>query len=137
MVFEGKVWKEGKDWLIEVPALDLLTQGASRKNALEMVQDAIRMLLDKKSFTTQIELEKDGTFTLSAKDINALFSLFLKRQRIKHGLTIRDVAKKMNSSSPTAYAQYESGKVSPTMAQAQKLLKIVGAAKEGLQFKVA
>lgn len=137
MVFEGKVWKEGKDWLVEVPALDLLTQGASRKNALEMLQDAIRMLLDKKSFTTQIELQKDGIFAISSKDTGALFSLFLRRQRVKHGLTIRDAAKKMNSSSPTAYSQYESGKVSPTMAQAQKLLKIVGADKEGLQFKVA
>ena len=45
MELEGKVWKEGKLWLAEIPSLDLMTQGKSRNNALEMVLDAAMELM--------------------------------------------------------------------------------------------
>jgi len=27
MRFEGRVWKDGKHWLVEVPMLDIMSQG--------------------------------------------------------------------------------------------------------------
>lgn len=135
-MFKGKIWKDKNYWLVEVSALDLMTQGKTKKEALEMIQDAISALLNKK-IKLDLPVVKDGSFAISSKDINALFSLFLKRQRMKHGLTIREVTKKMKAASPTAYAQYESGKVSPSIGQIQKLLQVVGASKDGFELKVA
>ena len=41
MRFEGTVDKDGKLWLVEIPALDALTQGRTRQEALAMAkQDA-------------------------------------------------------------------------------------------------
>ncbi|NGX45352.1 MAG: hypothetical protein K940chlam2_00501 [Chlamydiae bacterium] len=37
MELEGKVFKEGEWWLNEVPSLNLMTQGKTKQNALEMI----------------------------------------------------------------------------------------------------
>lgn len=41
MEIQGKVWKDGKFWLIEVPTLDAMTQGRTRKEALFMIEDLV------------------------------------------------------------------------------------------------
>lgn len=46
MELEGRLWKSGKFWLVEVPALEVMTQGHSRKEALSMIADAIEGLVD-------------------------------------------------------------------------------------------
>ena len=33
MEFEGRRWKDGKFWLIEIPALNIMTQGTTKKKA--------------------------------------------------------------------------------------------------------
>lgn len=45
MELEGKLWKSGKFWLIEVPAVEVMTQGYSREEALKMIADAIEGLI--------------------------------------------------------------------------------------------
>lgn len=45
MEFEGKVWKDGKFWVVEVSAIDLCTQGYTREEALFMALDAAKELL--------------------------------------------------------------------------------------------
>jgi predicted RNase H-like HicB family nuclease len=39
MRFEGKLTRDGKWWLAEIPLLDATTQGHTRKEALEMIAD--------------------------------------------------------------------------------------------------
>jgi predicted RNase H-like HicB family nuclease len=41
MEIDGKIWKDGKLWLIEIPALDAMTQGETRKEALAMAEDLV------------------------------------------------------------------------------------------------
>jgi hypothetical protein len=41
MELEGRIWKDGKFWLVEIPILDAMTQGKSRKDALRMIEDAV------------------------------------------------------------------------------------------------
>jgi hypothetical protein len=36
MRFEGKLVRDGRLWLAEIPLLDAMTQGRTRKEALEM-----------------------------------------------------------------------------------------------------
>ena len=41
MEIEGKIWQEGKMCLVEIPSLDAMTQGKSKKNALLMARSLI------------------------------------------------------------------------------------------------
>ena len=45
MELEGKIWKDGKFWIVEVPAINVCTQGFTRKEALLMIEDAIKELI--------------------------------------------------------------------------------------------
>ncbi len=94
MEFEGKVWRDGKIWLIEVPSLNLMTQGKSRKDALKMIRDASMGLIEcyfesevgKKFDITVIDYKKDS-FGLTSNDNKLLLALSLRRQREKSGST--------------------------------------------------
>ncbi|MFA5904397.1 MAG: helix-turn-helix transcriptional regulator [Desulfobacula sp.] len=39
MRFSGTIYKDGKFWLAEIPILDLMTQGRTKKEAYEMIAD--------------------------------------------------------------------------------------------------
>lgn len=123
----GRVWKArgGKHWLIEVPDLDVATQGTSKNDAFAMIKDAIEGLVDQKGFGVTVHAEDGQHFTLSTNSSGALVALLLQRQRIKSGLSIRDVAARLESSSPNAYAQYERGDRMPTIEKFQELLQAI------------
>ncbi|MDO8643410.1 MAG: hypothetical protein Q7S00_00390, partial [bacterium] len=74
-MFNGKAWKKGKLWLVEIPALDLVTQGKSRKNAIDMVKDAIEELVDEKHFQIKITSSGDDEFVIWANDVAPLLAL--------------------------------------------------------------
>jgi hypothetical protein len=44
MDLEGNIWKDGKSWLIEVPAIEVMTQRHCRKEALNMLCDLLKAL---------------------------------------------------------------------------------------------
>ncbi|MBP1661594.1 MAG: hypothetical protein H6P95_2786 [Candidatus Aminicenantes bacterium] len=50
MRFVGKVFRVGKSWAIEIPILDIATQGRTKKEAYEMIADAVESLVNKKDF---------------------------------------------------------------------------------------
>ena len=41
MRFEGRVKKDGRFWLVEIPAFDAVTQGRTKREAFEMAEDLI------------------------------------------------------------------------------------------------
>lgn len=127
MRFEGKLYrphgKKNKYWSVEIPILNIHTQGKSRKDALEMVKDAVESLVNKKGFRVQVYPGEENTFSIGAKDSRTLISFMLKRQREFRELTIREVALRLRSKSPNAYAQYEQGKISPSVDKLIELLK--------------
>ena|ERR1700690_169468 len=129
MEFEGKIWKSGKHWLVEVPPLDVMTQGTSRKNALFMIEDAIKELLAgyfPKEPVYNIEITiidyKNGNIGITAKDSKLLLAFSLRRQRTKSGSTIREVAERLGSKSPNIYAPYERGEKKFSLEQYEKLV---------------
>jgi predicted RNase H-like HicB family nuclease len=131
MELEGRVWKDADSswWLIEVFFLDVMTQGRTRKEALEMIKDAVMELLSDsygdfldKQFQLSVNLYKDGVIGLGASDDKLLFALGLKRQRLRSGSTIRDVSKRLKSKSPNAYARYERAQVRPSFEKYAELL---------------
>jgi environmental stress-induced protein Ves len=86
MRFKGKVWKacdsvhKGKFWLIEVRALDVMTQGHTKREAFEMIADAIETLVDQPGFKVMVYPGKDGDFEISASDPGAIEALSLRRK---------------------------------------------------------
>ncbi len=138
---EGKVWKDpnSSSWLIEISFLGVMTQGRTRKEALEMIKDAVMELLkdsyedvlDKK-FQLTVTLYEDGVIGLGASDEKLLFALGLKRQRLRSGLTIRDVSRRLKSKSPNAYARYERAQAKPSFEKYAELLHAANPARRPL-----
>jgi predicted RNase H-like HicB family nuclease len=132
MELEGKIWKDGKFWLVEIPILDAMTQGKSKKDALRMIEDAVIGLIESyfedksgKKLGVKAFLREDDTIGLTANDTKILLSLSLIKQREKSSSTVREVSKRLGSKSPNAYAQYEKGRLSVTLEKYEELLMAV------------
>ncbi|HEY9885969.1 MAG TPA: type II toxin-antitoxin system HicB family antitoxin [Vampirovibrionales bacterium] len=125
MKFLGQCWKDGKFWLIEVPALDLMTQGETKKEALLMIKDAIQALINREDIEVNVESLKDGEFLVGCSEPKFLIALMLKRQRSAHNLTIQEVVDRLGMSSKNAYAQYEQGKHEPTTSKISQFIDVI------------
>jgi hypothetical protein len=122
--------------MVDVALLDVSTQGTSKSDALRMIADAIEALVDRKRFKVDVREVDVNVFTIGANDDAPLIALMLKRQREAHGLTLMDLAGRMNSKSPNAFARYEQGKSVPTVTKLKQLLKAIDPAFEPV-LKVA
>lgn len=125
-MFNGKTWKKDKLWLVEIPTLDIVTQGKSKKNALFMIKDAIEELVDDKNFHIKITLSGDNEFIVWANDVAPLVALMLKRQRLKNGLSLSDMQERLHVKSRNSYAQYEQGRSMPSVQKFIELLHAMG-----------
>ena len=125
MRVEGRIRRDGKWWAVEVPLLNLFTQGRTRKEAFEMVVDAARLLADDDSLEIDLFPTGGDSFELGSDDKAAFYGLLLRRQRQAHGLSLRDVAERLGMKSRNAYARYEQGRAVPTIQKFAELLKAV------------
>ncbi len=130
MELEGKVWKSKSHWLIEVPSLNIMTQGYSKKEALDMIEDAIIEFIHYyfeseigENFKIIVNVYKRGVIGITTTNNKLLLALSLRRQREKSGSTVREASERLGSSSPNAYAQYEKGKTRISLDQYDKLLR--------------
>ena len=131
MELEGKIWKSGKFWLVEVPSLDAMTQGRTKKEALEMIKDLIKeMLINYFEDDVNDNLEIDVVvynntlIGITTNNNSLILALSLRRQREKSGATVREVSERMGSKSPNAYAQYEKGRARMSLEQYERLLHV-------------
>lgn len=125
MRFSGKVYKDGKFWLAEIPILDAMTQGRTRKEAFEMVADMLESMVNKKGFQVQIFKGSHGEFEVGSIDSRSMISLLLQRKRELSGLSLAQVAERLGVSSRNAYARYEQGRSVPTIEKLNELLSAV------------
>jgi predicted RNase H-like HicB family nuclease len=127
MELEGYIWKEGKFWLVEVPSLNVMTQGKNRKEALMMIEDAITGLVlwyFNEILDIQINDYKD-VLGITSTNTKLLMAFSLKRQREMSGSTIQEVAERLGSKFPNSYAQYERGKIRISLDKYEQLLEAV------------
>ena len=125
--FEGTIWKSKRSryWVAYIEGLDLSTQGTSRRNALAMVKDAIESMAQCKGFRVTVSPGARGTFSVGANHSKLWIGFLFQQLRVKAGLTIEQVAHRMGSSSKTAYARYEQGKVMPSLKKFADILAIL------------
>jgi len=122
--FEGGLLKKGRFWAVCVPALDIYTQGKSVKDALVMIKDAVKLLVDRKGFFVNVHLLPNNRFVLRAKkpdDDKYMIALMLKNQRAKYGLSLQEVADRLGVSK-NAYAQYEQARAIPSLAKVEEFI---------------
>ncbi len=125
MRLAGRIWKDGKFWLAEVPMLDAMTQGRSRRGAFRMMADLVQTVANKDGFHVGVFPGARNTFEIASDDAAALVAIVLRRQREKHGVSLSEVARRLGSRSKTAYARYEQGRTVPTVAKLFELLAAV------------
>lgn len=131
MELEGRLWRDGRYWLVEVPSLDIMTQGKTKADALFMIKDAILEAMhfyfgaeSLRKFTLAVnDYRQGGVIGVTSTDNKLLLALSLRRQRQKSGSTIRQASERLGSRSPNAYAQYERGRVKISMDRYEKLLQ--------------
>jgi len=112
MKLEGKLFKDGRTWIVEVPALELVTQGTSRSDAMVMIEDAVESLVNCEGFKASALPSDGATFLLGANMLAPLLALVLRRQRQAKELSFADAAERLNQKSRNAFARYEQAALS-------------------------
>lgn len=133
MRFEGKIVRDGKFWLAEIPLLDGMTQGRTRKEALQMAADWLETMVNRDGFRAEVHPHGKDEFEISGSDAAAMTALLLRRRREATGASLREVASRLGSTSRNAYARYERGDAVPTVDKLDELLK---AASPGEDFVI-
>lgn len=123
MRFEGTVVRDGKWWLAEIPLLDAMTQGRTRKEALEMIADWLETMSGRREFRATVFPRGKSEFEIAGSDTATMTALLLRRRREASGRSLRDVATILGSASRNAYARYERGDAVPTVEKLDELLK--------------
>jgi len=122
--FEGNVFKSGKYWPIEVPALYIITQGKSKRDAYSMIKEAVELHVNRPRFEVEVVPISEYKFILRAKkseDDKYLVALLLKQQRAKYGLTAQEVARRLGITKH-AYAQYEQARSLPSITKIEEFV---------------
>jgi len=125
MRFFGRVFRDGKFWLVEIPILDLMTQGRTKEEAYRMAADIIETLVNRPGFSVSIHKGKNGHFEISSNNLRCMVALLLRRRREASGLTLAEVAFRLGTKSRNAYARYEQGSSVPTVEKLVQLLSAV------------
>jgi len=77
---------------VEIPILDLTTQGRTRREAREMVADMLETLVDKEGFKVEVYRGENDTFEIAASPWKHLVGLPLRRKREIGGLSLSQAA---------------------------------------------
>jgi hypothetical protein len=125
MRLSGRVYRDGKLWLVEIPILDAMTQGRTRKEAYAMATDLVESLVNRPGFRVLFYPTKNGDFEVGASDTKHLVALVLRRQRQASGLSLAQVARRLGARSRNAYARYEQAAAVPTVERFSELLAAV------------
>ena len=125
MRFSGRVWKDGSHWLAEVPLFEAMTQGRSRREALEMIEDWFVSMVNRPGFAVEAMPTGQDEFEVTSNDLKSMISLLLQRLRQESGLSLADAAERLGARSRNAYARYERGDSVPTIEKLDQLLKAI------------
>lgn len=123
MILEATFIKSGRWWAVEIPALEAFTQARTKSEALTMAASVVDDLAGR-SLGTSAQFES-GRILIQSEDAAGLIALVLRQKRSRAGLTLQQMAKRLGSTSPNAYARYEQGQAMPSVAILDRLLRAV------------
>jgi DNA-binding XRE family transcriptional regulator len=111
--------------LAEVPLFEAMTQGLSRREALEMIEDWFVSMVNRPGFAVEAMPTGQDEFEVTSNDLKSMISLLLQRLRQESGLSLADAAERLGARSRNAYARYERGDSVPTIEKLDQLLKAI------------
>lgn len=126
MQLSGKVWKDGKFWLIECPSIQGMTQGHSKKEALEMMVDWVRSKLDQPEFPVEIEAVDKDEFVMTFSQPAPVLGLMVQQARLEAGLSLQEVAERAKVKHRSTVNQAEEGKSEVSVSRLSALLHAMG-----------
>ncbi|GAG18223.1 unnamed protein product [marine sediment metagenome] len=77
---KGTIHEEGKHWLIELPSIEIMTQGTSKSDAFLMLNDCMATLLDEPVKYGVIPIDA-GNFKISFPQTSNIVRLVFDRLR--------------------------------------------------------
>ena len=101
MRVQGRIFKDGKFWLAEVPMLDAMTQGRTEEETLVMVKDMVETLAGRPGFSVTVHSCGDGDIELGSDDARSMAALMLRRQRARSGLSLAEAVQRLVVRSPS------------------------------------
>ena len=125
MRFHGRIFQDDGFWLAEIPILDAMTQGRTRKEAYGMVKDMLETLVDRPGFSVRVDPGSGGDFEVSSSESRALIGLLLRRRRTGAGLSLAEAAARLGVGSRETYARYERGTSAPAIERLNELLRAI------------
>jgi hypothetical protein len=125
MMLMGRMERSGAWWAIEVPILGVHTQGRTKKEAHDMIADAIEVLVDKPGFKVEVHPGKNGDFLVGANNEAVLTAFLLRQVRQQSGISLAEAAERLGLKSKNAYARYEQGRSMPTLVKLSELVKMI------------
>lgn len=128
MLLGAKIWKSetSEYWIAECSALCVVTQGESKEDAREMLDDAISTVLSDFRFKSVWLDQEEGRLALEAEDIRAALAAVLERNRSEQDLTYAEVAERIGNDSANSVYAYEKGKRTASFETLDKLLSAFG-----------
>jgi len=87
-----------------------------------MLRDAIESLVNRDGFRVSVETDRGGRCTIGSNNDAVLVAFMLRALRAREGLSVREVASRLGAKSPNAYAQYETGRIAPSIDTLSRLL---------------
>ena len=121
----GNYYKEGNFWLCDLPFIQLMDQGRTKKECLSMMKDAIEILINDKDFKCEVIDIGDGKFAIVTSQVKTLAAFVVRRLREAQGFTIREAGALLGMKSHTEYARHESGKVAMNMETFNRYVEVL------------
>jgi hypothetical protein len=90
-----------------------------------MAKDLIETMADTRGFRVTVHPAGKEAFEIEANRVGVLLALLLRRQRERQGLTLSEIARRLNHGSRNAYAWYEWGRAVPGVEKLEQLLKAI------------
>jgi hypothetical protein len=123
---KGDIYKRGKFWIIECPTLDASTQGRSRSEALSMMVDWVRTVVDDDAYPVEIQAVGKSGFEMTFSRPGPVVAVILTRTRMMSKATLAEVARALGSKSPNSVYQYETGRHDPSFQKVSDILRAMG-----------
>jgi transcriptional regulator with XRE-family HTH domain len=125
---------EAPEWAVEVDAIDSVTEGYTRQDAMDMLVDLIEGLIELELKRPGVKvrvthLDDDGPDSfrviIEADEPALLGALVLRHQRQAHGLTVKQVAERLGAAHHNAYTSYELGQREPSIGKFAEMLAAI------------
>ena len=126
MQVTGDIWKDGKFWVVDCQTLNASTQGRTQKEALAMMVDWVKTMVDDSSYDIDIEMVEKRQFVMRVKNALPLVALIISRSRGASKKTLLQLAEDIGLKSPNSIHQYEAGKHDTGIARLNELLDAMG-----------